>query len=395
MALRILAALAAFSLLAAPAAAAPAPAPFGEALDSAVRDLCGRQIALLGEADHGDGRTVAFKAALVRRLVDRCGYKAIFFEASQYDFLAIGRKVRRREPVTADMVASAVGGLWKFDRELAPLFPYLAAQAASGRLVLGGIDDQVGSAGAFYSVDEMPAELSSRLAGARREQCRLILRRRIYWDYGDSPYAEPERARILSCLAEVETALRSDPRLGRVDRDELLEMAASFRRNVARDFLETARMVTERDRALYDHFRRLAARLPARSKIIVWGATNHMAKDASGTAEYAAAPNFGAFVHRAYGPRAFALGFSAASGTHYWSRAEPARRLDAAAPGSLEARAVAGHDREAVYLGPSRLRALGRVEASAFMHHPVLARWSEALDGLVVFREERAPDRSK
>jgi erythromycin esterase-like protein len=52
------------------AAAAPArPAMPASALEAAVRDLCGRYVALLGEADHGDGRAVEFKVALVRRLV--------------------------------------------------------------------------------------------------------------------------------------------------------------------------------------------------------------------------------------------------------------------------------------------------------------------------------------
>src|SRR3569832_505990 len=99
---------------------APAAAPveaeaagYAQALDAATRDLCGKQVALLGENGfHGDGKTVAFKGALIRRLVTRCGYGAVFFEASHYDFIAVLRSARRREPVTDAMVSSAIGRLW-------------------------------------------------------------------------------------------------------------------------------------------------------------------------------------------------------------------------------------------------------------------------------------------
>src|SRR4051812_41972499 len=130
------------------------------ALRAAERDLCGRQVVLLGENGfHGDGKTVAFKAALVRRLVTRCGFRAVFFESSHYDFIAVQRAVRQGEPVTEGMISSAIGGIWNKDRELAPLMPFLARQARAGRVVPGGLDDQLGSAGAFYSLEAMPGEL--------------------------------------------------------------------------------------------------------------------------------------------------------------------------------------------------------------------------------------------
>src|SRR5205085_11417512 len=78
--------------------AAPAPpeaAAWETALRSAEKDLCGKQVALLGENGfHGEGKTVAFKAELIRRLVTHCGYRGVFFEASHYDFLAVQRAAR-------------------------------------------------------------------------------------------------------------------------------------------------------------------------------------------------------------------------------------------------------------------------------------------------------------
>src|SRR5438309_5125590 len=51
-------------------------APLWEpALRAAEHDLCGKQVALLGENGfHGEGKSVAFRALLIRRLVTRCGY---------------------------------------------------------------------------------------------------------------------------------------------------------------------------------------------------------------------------------------------------------------------------------------------------------------------------------
>src|SRR5947208_6593485 len=59
------------------------------------------QVALLGENGfHGEGKSVAFRALLIRRLATRCGYRAVFFEASHADFLAVDRAARRHQPLT-------------------------------------------------------------------------------------------------------------------------------------------------------------------------------------------------------------------------------------------------------------------------------------------------------
>ena len=54
----------------------------GKALTEVTQNLCHSQVAMLGEsAMHGDGHTLAFKVALVERLVNVCGFDSIFFEA--------------------------------------------------------------------------------------------------------------------------------------------------------------------------------------------------------------------------------------------------------------------------------------------------------------------------
>src|SRR4051812_36858613 len=99
------------------------------ALNAAINDLCRRDVVMLGENGyHGDGRTVAFKAALIRILVRRCRFNAVFFEASHYDFIEISRRLRVGEPVSADMVSSSIGQIWNRDEELSPLIPFLLTE---------------------------------------------------------------------------------------------------------------------------------------------------------------------------------------------------------------------------------------------------------------------------
>jgi erythromycin esterase-like protein len=373
--------------------APPDATNYDSALAAVVHDLCSRDVALLGEADHGDGRTVAFKVALVQALVTRCHYDAVFFEGSHYEFLNFSRRLRTRQGVSPDMVSAAIGGLWKFDQELAPLIPFLFQRARSGRLVLGGIDDQLGGFEQPYANDGLPAELTAYLEGDRRASCREILRQRIYHDY-QGPDAGPDRTRELQCLVETGRAVSRSDALGPPAREELLEMVANAERYIGRDGTDMASYIPERDRSMYLDFRWLAGRLPPRSRIIVWAATSHIAKDGAATDAYARGRNLGSYLHEIYGRRAFALGFSAYSGSHRWSRREPTRDLPVAAADSLEASAMADSNADTAYLGPARLAALGTIQGSLFLHAPVTARWDSLLDGVVVFREERPPRRA-
>jgi erythromycin esterase-like protein len=385
-------------LFAALALAASVPADEAGAWEPALRaaehDLCGKQVALLGESGfHGEGKSVAFRAALIRRLVTRCGFRAVFFEAEHDDFIAVDGAARRHQPLTEAMVLSAIGGKWNKDTELAPLVAFLCAEARAGRVTLGGLDDQLGSAGAFYSLDLMPAELASVLPAERREACRAALAQRIHYSYSDaSPHDPASIARLRSCLAEMRAAASASSG-DRELRDERLEMIASAERAIARDFVPLKANIAGRDRSMYLNFRWLAGRLPRGTRIVVWAANQHVAKDAALDPDFTPGGNLGAYIRHDYGARAFALGFTSASGSFRWTRKET-REIPAAAPGSLEAMLV-GSDGEAFYAGPARLRSLGIRSGAAFdPQKPASARWADIFDGLIVFRAERPPVRT-
>jgi hypothetical protein len=93
-------------------------------------------------------------------------------------------------------------------------------------------------------------------------------------------------------------------------------------------------------------------------------------------------------VHREFGDRAFALGFSAFSGS-YAMTGQPVRQLSAAPEDSLDGRTIAGGDS---YVSLSELHKMGAIPGRALGAGFKTARWDEVVDGMVEFREERAPE---
>ena len=356
------------------------------AMDAAVRDLCHRQVVMLGEASHGDGATFAFKAALIRRLVDQCGFSAVLFESSHYDFVELMRRLRAHEPATPAMLSSSIGGIWNRYAELSPLIQFLFARAQAGRLTLGGLDDQIGSAGAFFSLDEMPIRLTALLPADSRDRCRELIHRRIYSGHPTEPPASTEmQAGLLSCTAQMlaATANRDDAHL-------VQNMVQAFDRDLVSEAVRNRR----RDESMYRNLRWYAARLGPRAKFIIWAQNAHVAYDASTSAAFPAGGSLGAYVHRDYDRRAFALGFSAYGGAwrSVFSRAD--EPIAPAPHGTLEALAMTGTTQDSVYRGSAWLIRIGRVPGRPFFYHEAPAPWARVFDGLVVFRAERAPTRN-
>jgi hypothetical protein len=68
------------------------------------------------------------------------------------------------------------------------------------------------------------------------------------------------------------------------------------------------------------------------------------------------------------------------------------RQLNVAPDDSLEAQALAGRDSDTIYIYLKQLRKFGSVGARPLGTSFKSARWDDVLDGLVIFREERAPE---
>lgn len=368
---------------------------YGEALTAVIHDACHRQVVLLGEsATHGDGHTEAFKVALVERLVNECGFESVFFEASHYEFINIGRRLRTGQTVSAEQVSSAVGGLWKSDREFEPLVPFLLAKTQAGQISLGGIDDQLGGAGQDYANVEMVSELTGFLPEQQRQGCSLALHRRIYNDYTEAaPYSESDRSQISACLSNIEGAVEADRTSERAGREERQEMISAIQRCIRRDFDPDAEQIVGRDKSMFQNFEWLRRQQPER-KIILWAATVHIAKQGDPSWADHTGQNFGLYVHQEYGARAFSLGFSALNGSYRQGRRD-VHELPAAPADSLEAQALRGSRSDAVYVGSAQLATMGTVPGAICRHSYETFRWINLVDGVVVFREEHPPSRGK
>lgn len=382
-------------ILALPTCLSRAASPVADTnIGAVVREMCGRSVALIGESPvHGFGRTLEFKVCLIRRLIGGCHFNAVFFESGIYDFLNTQEQAKSGRDVTDSMIAAAVGGLWA-NKEVQPLIPFLRGKVTGGSVYLGGLDDQLGRG--TWAQHEMPSALAAYLPGGERARCLAILQKHMLWQYtSDAPYGPGDKARILGCLDSIDAQLsKTSTAHGADDR----AMIDSLKRQFDRDFQNVPKGVdedslgwTERDRSMYLNFRWLLSQLPPRSKVIVWAATVHAAKDLNTVPGDESRVPLGFYIHQDFRSRAFALGFSAYSGS-YAMAGQPVRPLGPAPQGSLEGRSFADRDGDVVYLSRRELREMGPIAARPLGTNFTTARWDKVLDGLVIFRRERAPE---
>ncbi|HEY2345235.1 MAG TPA: erythromycin esterase family protein [Xanthomonadaceae bacterium] len=374
-----------------PAWAGPSPAtgftgPASAEIDRAVRSVCSKDVVFLGEDDnHGGATTLALKSLLVERLVRQCGFRGVVFESQFYDFLDFDRAAADGS-ATRDQLNGSIGALWTRFAEFAPLVDWLYAEARAGRLRLAGMDPQAAGIGAHYSLERLPGELASVLAADRRTACEAAIHRHDNWEYDDShSFDAAALSNLRGCLHDIRGAL--DAQGGKAPAD-LRAMADSYA-----SYLEFADEDGRglREKAMYANLMWIRARWPKDTRIVVWCATVHAAKSIEGARP--GIRSLGSYVHEALGARAAVIGISALAGSHgnAGGHGKP-HALAAAAPGSLEARAFAGHDADSLrFRDGAQLKAMGKVPARALDYDTFNELdWSQLLDGVFVLREETA-----
>jgi erythromycin esterase-like protein len=376
----------------------PVSSPTTRSADTAlaVQGMCGKRVALLGEPPvHGFGNTLEFKAQLVRRLVDECHYNALFVESGVYDYIHIERELRSGHDVPESIIAAAIGGIWA-NKEVRDLVPFLREKVKSGSLTLGGLDDQLGVG--TYASREMSFDLVQSLQNDEKARCLAVLQRHLLWQYTkEAPYGPSDKEKIVGCLNEIQTRLSSAKEKTKSS-EEISAMSDSLQRNLARNFTEDdftkkdqrLSWDNDRDRSMYLNYKWLFGRLPQESKVIIWAATVHTAKDLSGIEGFEGRIPFGAYVHKDLEDDAFSLGFSASSGEYAFAR-QPVRRLSDAPPSSVEGQIFAHGNSDTVYLSREQLGKYNSVAARPLGTDFKTARWDQVVDGLVIFRLERAP----
>ncbi|MHA7630657.1 erythromycin esterase family protein [Corallococcus sp. M7] len=366
--------------------------------DRIVRELCGKQMALLGEeSHHGSSRTVAFKAQLTRRLVEECQYDAFFIETGSYDFLRIQALLKAGQPVSDDMLATAIGGMWA-SPEMAPLIPFLAGRIRAGTLVIGGIDDQINSG--TWAQKEMARELISLFNGPGQAECGVAFDRHMAWRYDEAhPYTAETPKFLLGCATELESAFS---RPGAPVTQEQLQMVRNLVRNLTREASARARKQAQpdaprdwnadiaRDRSMFMNLEWLLSQSPQPRKAIVWTATVHAAKDMTSLeSDDRQRIPFGTYVRERFGKQAFVLGFSASSGRYSIGTSPNTFDLAPATPDSLEGQAFLNHTADTRYLDGRQLRELGSRLARPLNYTSWMkAPWATVMDGLLIVREE-------
>ncbi len=367
----------------------PAHGPFDKTesaeIDRLVRDVCRKEIVLLGEdASHGGGRTFEIKTEILKRLVSRCGFDAVLFESQFYDMLDVEHALADRTATPAQL-AGAIGALWARAEESTPLIDFLYRESMASRIRVAGIDPQVGGIMGDYSKRRLGGALAGPLAGARRDECRREIDMHNGWQYDDAhPFDDAAQQRLRGCVDEIRAALIAQ---GADPASETAAMAAAYSR-----YFDMAMNGdgNQRDLGMYENIQWHRGRWPTGTKLIVWCATVHAAKALHGLATDMTP--MGRHLHVAYGKRAAVIGFTALSGRfgNPGAGGEP-NILQPAEAGALENVVLAGSDAGLRYVDHKRLRRFGTIVSRPINYRKQhAAPWAEVVDGMIVLREERA-----
>ena len=339
------------------ATGACASAPVSPVMQPVVNLLCDKDVVLLGELpSHGEAKSFGLKAAIVQDLVNACDFDAVLFEAPIYDFVGFSEALGDRA-ANAAQLDDAIGRFW-LTRELAPFRAWLYSEASGGRLMVGGLDDQL-SITSHYGRRTLPEMMSS--------ECKAPVRRNLEWTYNDAqPFDASERQRLRSCAGSAAS-----------NNVMLRNLKTYVDRQV------DPRGARTRDEVMHDNLQWYLSHMPARSKVIVWTATVHAARKQGDLAD----KPFGAFVADRYGQRVASVGFTALGGQTSMA-GRPAQRLPDLPQRSLEASVSGGL--AWVFLDGDQLARLGSLP-SRVLGRTREANWREYFDAVVVVRDEVAP----
>ena len=344
-------------------------------VDGVVKAVCTKQIVLLGEAPtHGETLGFDAKAKIADRLIAQCGFTAILFEAPVYDFIGFDRAVQARA-ATQDQLDNAIGRFW-WTRELTPWRRALFEAATQRRVTVGGLDDQV-SITSRYAVAELPRLIAAASSDTTATPCRDTVSRNLSYTYdAKTPFDEAEQIRLQTCARNAANAAAATRSIDASDRI----MLESFARYADRQHVG---VTSSRDESMYRNLAWYLEQIPANSRVIVWTATVHAARQRGSLADVP----LGARVVERWGDRVGTVGFTAYAG--FTSRAgRPASRIADAPADSLEATTTSQSDW--VLLGSEQLRAIGRI-SSRLLGKFVTDTWSDYFDAVVVIRQEIAP----
>jgi hypothetical protein len=254
----------------------------------------------------------------------------------------------------------------------------LTQRANRHELMLGGIDNIWDMAGIPYTTDSLPAALAGRLAPAEATTCAGAFHDRIYnGNSTDNPRDAVNHQQLINCLGEIRATI---PAADRRDRDVL----DGLQRYIGDDLQPLAVKRAGLEHAMYLDLRVLIDRLPLGSKVVVWTATVHGARDAG-----AGIKPMGGYIKDEFGDGSLIVAVGAAGGSYGQAFSDKIYPIVAPASDSVEARALMGLEAPAVYVPAARLKSFGTAPGGLFSHSPVVTRdWSTTVDSAVILRDE-------
>lgn len=344
-------------------------------IEGVVKAVCDKQIVLLGEAPtHGEALGFDAKSQIVDRLIAQCGFHAVLFEAPIYDFIGLERATQARQ-ATQDQLDNAIGRFW-WTRELTPWRRALFDASTQRRIVIGGLDDQV-SITSHYAQTELPRLIAAASSEDVSSECRQTVSRHLGYTYdAKTPFDEAEQLRLQRCANNAAKGAAVNRSFDAADRT----MLDSFARYADR---QRAGATASRDESMYQNLAWYLERLPANSRVVVWTATVHAARQRGSLSDVP----MGTRAVERWGDRVGSVGFTAFGG--FTSRAaRPASPIVDAPPDSLEATATNGS--AWALLDSQKLKSMGRV-SSRLLGKFAAETWSGYFDVVVVIRQEIAP----
>ncbi len=361
-------------IMAAPTAAAAQVTDSLAPIIAQVTDaVCRKDVVLLGQLpSHGEARGFQIKAGVVERLIERCGFDAVFFEAPVYDFIGLQDALARKtaEPQQLD---NAIGRFW-LTRELADFRKSLFERAQRG-LVLAGMDDQV-SMTSHYARRVLPELLRRTLPASSAADCVVTVERNLKWTYdAQHPFDNAEKERLRRC-----TRNAADSAAARTPAERrMLESFASYAERQA-DYAQAR----ARDDVMARNAMWHILQMPRGSKVVIWTATTHAAR----TRGPLSWEPVGALLARRWADRVATIGFTAYTGQSSMAGL-PSKPLPETPAGSLEASTTDARTAWA-FLDAKTLRKIGGVPSRLF-GEVMTEDWSKYFDGVVVIRNEVAP----